>query len=44
LSPQHDAFTASRGEAGEQQDRFLAPGWQHDFVTGTVGLTPMPFS
>jgi hypothetical protein len=33
LSPQQDTF-ALEVEAGEQQDRFLAPGWQHDFAAG----------
>jgi nicotinamide mononucleotide (NMN) deamidase PncC len=36
LSPQQDAF-ALEVEAGEQQDRLLAPGWQHDFAAG-VGV------
>lgn len=35
-SSQQDTF-ALEVEAGEQQDRFLAPGWQHDFAAG-VGI------
>lgn len=37
LSPQQDAFDVPAVGTGGQQERFLAFGWQHDFVAGCGG-------